>query len=107
MAVFTEFGADVDEDTMAVLDRGAKLTELLVQPQGAPYSMPEEVVEIYSATGEALSLMEKGKVRETLKKVLDGVKAKYPELLSEIANSGDLSEENKKKIYDVLAEVVK
>ena len=107
MAVFTEFGADVDEDTMAVLDRGAKLTELLVQPQGAPYSMPEEVVEIYSATGEALSLMEKGKVRETLKKVLDGVKAKYPELLSEIANSGDLSEENKKKIDDVLAEVVK
>ena len=107
MAVFTEFGADVDEDTMAVLDRGAKLTELLVQPQGAPYSMPEEVVEIYSATGEALSLMEKGKVRETLKKVLDGVKAKSPELLSEIANSGDLSEENKKKIDDVLAEVVK
>ena len=107
MAVFTEFGADVDEDTMAVLDRGAKLTELLIQPQGAPYSMPEEVVEIYSATGEALSLMEKGKVRETLKKVLDGVKTKYPELLSDIAASGDLSEENKQKIDDVLGEVVK
>ena len=107
MAVFTEFGADVDEDTMAVLDRGAKLTELLIQPQGAPYSMPEEVVEIYSATGEALSLMEKGKVRETLKKVLDGVKTKYPDLLSDIAASGDLSEENKQKIDDVLGEVVK
>lgn len=107
MAVFTEFGADVDEDTKAVLDRGAKLTELLVQPQGAPYSMPEEVVEIYSATGEALSLMEKGKVRDTLNKVLDAVKSKYPEVLSEIANSGDLSEDNKKKIDDVLAEVVK
>ena len=106
MAVFTEFGADVDEDTKAVLDRGAKLTELLIQPQGAPYSMPEEVVEIYAATGEALSRMEKGSVRAVLSRVSERVKSAYPEVLAEIAASGDLSEENKKKIDAALSEVL-
>ena len=106
MAVFTEFGADVDEDTKAVLDRGSKLTELLIQPQGAPYSMPEEVVEIYAATGDTLSRIPKGSVRKTMDKVLDAVKSRAPEVLSEIASSGDLSEDNKAKLDAILQEVV-
>ena len=106
MAVFTEFGADVDEDTKAVLDRGAKLTELLIQPQGAPYSMPEEVVEIYVATGDALAQMEKGKVRETLAKVMSLVKVRAPEVLSEIGKSGELTDQNKQKIDEILKEVL-
>ena len=106
MAVFTEFGADVDEDTKAVLDRGSKLTELLIQPQGAPYSMPEEVVEIYAATGDTLSRIPKGSVRKTMDKVLDAVKSRAPEVLSEIASSGDISEDNKAKLDAILQEVV-
>ena len=106
MAVFTEFGADVDEDTKAVLDRGSKLTELLIQPQGAPYSMPEEVVEIYAATGDTLSRIPKGLVRKTMDKVLDAVKSRLPEVLAEIGSSGDLSDENKAKLDAVLQEVV-
>ena len=106
MAVFTEFGADVDEDTKAVLDRGSKLTELLIQPQGAPYSMPEEVVEIYAATGDTLSRIPKGSVRKTMDKVLAAVKSRAPEVLSEIASTGDLSEDNKAKLDAILQEVV-
>ena len=106
MAVFTEFGADVDEDTKAVLDRGSKLTELLIQPQGAPYSMPEEVVEIYATTGDTLSRIPKGLVRKTMDKVLDAVKARLPEVLAEIGSSGDLSDENKAKLDAILKEVV-
>lgn len=106
MAVFTEFGADVDEDTKAVLDRGSKLTELLIQPQGAPYSMPEEVVEIYATTGDTLSRIPKGLVRKTMDKVLDAVKARLPEVLAEIGASGDLSDENKAKLDAILKEVV-
>ena len=106
MAVFTEFGADVDEDTKAVLDRGSKLTELLIQPQGAPYSMPEEVVEIYATTGDTLSRIPKGLVRKTMGKVLDAVKARLPEVFAEIGSSGDLSDENKAKLDAILKEVV-
>ncbi len=106
MAVFTEFGADVDEDTKAVLDRGSKLTELLIQPQGAPYSMPEEVVEIYATTGDTLSRIPKGLVRKTMDKVLDAVKARLPEVLAEIGSSGDLSDENKAELDAILKEVV-
>ena len=106
MAVFTEFGADVDEDTKAVLDRGAKLTELLIQTQGAPYSMSEEVAEIYAATGETLSRIPKGGVRKALDKVLDRIKSERPEVLEEIETSGELSDENKAKLDAVMQEVI-
>ena len=107
MAVFTEFGADVDEDTRSVLDRGAKLTELLVQPQGAPYTMPEEVVEIYLATSEALSSVQKGQVRCSLGKVIDYLKANKPNLLSEIGKTGELTTQNKEVIDAAFKEVTR
>ena len=106
MAVFTEFGADVDEDTKAVLNRGAKLTNLLIQPQGAPYDMPEEVVEIYAMTGEGLSSVSKEAVSSTLKKLILKLRSAYPEVLSSIKETGDLSEENKGKIDRAIAEVL-
>lgn len=106
MAVFTEFGADVDEDTKAVLNRGAKLTNLLIQPQGAPYDMPEEVAEIYAMTGEGLSSVSKEAVSSTLKKLILKLRSAYPEVLSSIKETGDLSEENKGKIDRAIAEVL-
>ena len=105
MAVFTEFGADVDEDTKAVLERGAKLTELLIQPQGAPYTMPEEVIEIYLATSDALASIPKGRVAATLREVLSYIREASPEVISEIARTGDLSDENKGKIDAAFREV--
>ena len=106
MAVFTEFGADVDEDTKAVLDRGAKLTELLIQPQGAPYSMPEEVAEIYAMTGNALPLVGKGEVTAALARLLARVRSAYPEVLSEIERTGVLSEKGKATLDKAISEVL-
>ena len=106
MAVFTEFGADVDEDTKAVLERGVKLTNLLIQPNGAPYSMPEEVVEIYVMTGGSLPLIPKDAVRATLDKILAAIRREDPAVFSEIEKSGELSEESKARIDKILAEVL-
>ena len=107
MAVFTEFGADVDEDTKAVLDRGSKLTELLIQPQSAPYSMPAEVVEIAVMTGEAISHIEKNAVRSTLARILEYIRTKDASILEEIERSGDLTDEIKARIDEAVAEVLK
>ena len=107
MAVFAEFGADVDEDTKAVLERGAKLTELLIQPQGHPYSPSEEVAEIHIMTGESLLAVSKEEVRPTLDKILAHIRETSPEILSEIEKTGELSEENKAKIDAAAAEVIR
>ena len=107
MAVFTEFGADVDEETKAVLERGAKLTTMLVQRNGAPYSMPEEVVEIYVMTTNGLPSVEKSEVRETLDRVLSDIRAAHPEIFDAIASTGELSEQTKQAIDLALSEVLK
>ena len=50
MAAFAQFGSDLDASTQALLNRGARLTELLKQPQYAPLTNAEQVVVIYAGT---------------------------------------------------------
>jgi F-type H+-transporting ATPase subunit alpha len=50
MAAFAKFGSDLDVSTQNLLARGARLTELLKQPQYAPLTVEEQVVSIYAGT---------------------------------------------------------
>ncbi len=50
LAAFAQFGSDLDKGTQAKLNRGARLVELLKQPQYAPMSFSEQVASMYAAT---------------------------------------------------------
>src|SRR5688572_7965804 len=50
MAAFAQFGSDLDAATQRLLNRGARLTELLKQPQYSPLTMEEQVVSVYAGT---------------------------------------------------------
>jgi F-type H+-transporting ATPase subunit alpha len=50
MAAFAQFGSDLDASTQALLNRGARLTELLKQPQYSPLTTAEQVIVIYAGT---------------------------------------------------------
>ena len=50
MAAFAQFGSDLDASTQALLNRGARLTELLKQPQYSPLTNAEQVIVIYAGT---------------------------------------------------------
>ncbi len=50
MAAFAKFGSDLDAATQKLLGRGARLTELLKQPQYSPLTMEEQVMVIYAGT---------------------------------------------------------
>ena len=50
MAAFAKFGSDLDASTQKLLARGARLTELLKQPQYSPLTMEEQVVSVYAGT---------------------------------------------------------
>ena len=50
MAAFAQFGSDLDSSTQALLNRGARLTELLKQPQYSPLNNAEQVIVIYAGT---------------------------------------------------------
>ncbi len=87
LAAFAQFGSDLDKGTKAKLDRGARLVELLKQPQYQPMPSNEQVASIYAATRglmddvpvEDIRRFESAMLtflRDTRKDVLDAIKEK-------------------------------
>ncbi len=105
MAVFTQFGADVDEDTRSVLDKGAKLTNMLIQPQFAPYSMAEEIVEIYLISNGAAESVSPAKVRPLLDELMQSIKSEHKEILEEIEKTGELSDASVEALDRLIASI--
>ncbi|MBP5405173.1 MAG: F0F1 ATP synthase subunit alpha [Clostridia bacterium] len=95
MAIFTQFGGDVDEETKSVLEKGAKLTQMLVQPVGKPYAMADEVLEIYVTSHGAFADVRVNDLRKELDAFLLEVHADHPEIAESISATGKLSEETK------------
>jgi len=50
IAAFAQFGSDLDEATLRLLNRGAHLTELLKQPQYTPFPVEQQIISIFAAT---------------------------------------------------------
>ena len=98
MAAFAQFASDLDASTRQLLDRGARLTELLKQGQYSPLTVPEQVVSIYSGVNGYLDGIEITEVGSFESEAIDEIKSKHADLLESINNEKDLSEDNAKKL---------
>jgi len=97
MAAFAQFGSDLDAATQALLNRGARLTELLKQPQYSPLTNAEQVVVIYAGTKGYLDKIEVGDVTRFETGLLNHIRQNHQDLLDDITNNdrkvaGDLEE---------------
>lgn len=63
MALFTQFGAEVDNDTKRILEKGEKVTEILKQKEGDPMSVDREIITLYLINGTSLDGIGKNEVR--------------------------------------------
>ena len=93
MASFAQFASDLDASTKKLLARGARLTEMLKQPQYKPLSVAEEVVAIFAGVRGFLDELPLEKVAEFEERALQDVRANHPEYLDEIAEQKVISEE--------------
>ncbi len=75
MAAFAQFSSDLDASTQQLLARGARLTELLKQPQYAPYPVEEQVAVIFAGTRGYLDKIDVGKVGAFERGLLSELKA--------------------------------
>lgn len=103
MAAFAQFGSDLDAVTQRLLNRGARLTELLKQPQFSPLKMEEQVVVIYAGVNGYLDALPVTKVRAFEDGLLSLVRSKHADLLNEVGTSKDLSDANAAKLKDIVA----
>jgi F-type H+-transporting ATPase subunit alpha len=103
MAAFAQFGSDLDQATQRLLNRGARLTELLKQPQFSPLKVEEQVVVIYSGTEGYLDALPIGRVREFESSFLTLMRSEHQELLDAIRESGEVSDDTRSSLKVVLA----
>ena len=97
MAAFAQFGSDLDAATQALLNRGARLTELLKQPQYSPLTNAEQVVVIYAGTKGFLDKIAVGDVNRFERGLLNHLRQNCADLLADITNNdrkvkGDLED---------------
>ena len=107
MAAFAQFGSDLDAVTQRLLNRGARLTELLKQPQFAPLKMEEQVCVIYAGVNGYLDPIAVNRVRAYEDGLLTLLRGKHADLLTGIRDSKDLSSDNEGKLKALVVEYSK
>ncbi len=104
---FAAFASDLDETSKAQLDRGARLVELLKQPQNSPMPVEEQVVAIFLGTRGHLDSVPVEDVQKFEQEFLEHVKASHEAILKEIRDSKKLSEELEDKLENAVNEFKK
>ena len=93
LEAFAEFGSDLDKASQAQLDRGARIVEILKQPQYAPFSMEEQVVSIWTVTNGYMDDVPLEKCRDFESGLLDHVRSRHSAILETIKSTGKLEED--------------
>jgi F-type H+-transporting ATPase subunit alpha len=107
MAAFAQFGSDLDATTQQLLARGARLTELLKQPQFSPLKTEEQVVVIFAGVNGYLDKIDVDQVGDFEQKFLMLMRDKHDEVLTTIRDEGKVSDEIDAKLRSVLDDFVK
>jgi F-type H+-transporting ATPase subunit alpha len=102
MAAFAQFGSDLDASTQRLLNRGARLTELLKQPQFSPLKMEEQVCVIWAGTNGYLDALPINKVRGFEDGLLSLLRGKNIDILEAIRDSRDLKDDTAAKLKGVV-----
>jgi F-type H+-transporting ATPase subunit alpha len=104
MAAFAQFGSDLDAATQRLLARGARLTELLKQPQYAPMPVEEQVASIYAGTQGFLDSVDVKDIVRYEAAMLSFLRSEKPEVLKAIRDTKALDDDTAKALKDALTE---
>jgi F-type H+-transporting ATPase subunit alpha len=95
LAAFAQFGSDLDKSTQAQLNRGARLVEILKQPQYEPLPVERQVAVIYAGTNGYLDNIAVHEVRAFETELYKFIESRYPEVFRGIAEKKQLDDQLK------------
>jgi F-type H+-transporting ATPase subunit alpha len=98
MAAFAQFASDLDASTQRLLARGARLTELLKQPQFTPFPVEEQVCSIFAGVRGHLDKVPVGDVNRFEAKFLEDLRSRGAGILEAIRNEKQLSKDTEEKL---------
>ena len=104
LQAFAQFGSDLDADTKARLDQGARIVEVLKQDRNAPVSVENQILIIYAVTEGYLEPVAVEDIRDFEKALFDYAASTYPKIYQNIAETGALSPETEEMIKAAITE---
>jgi F-type H+-transporting ATPase subunit alpha len=107
MAAFAQFGSDLDASTQRLLNRGARLTELLKQPQFNPMPVEEQVVSIFAGVNGYLDAIATSDIVRFEGALLSYVRSDHADVLTAIRDSKALDDATADKLKAVIGEFAK
>jgi F-type H+/Na+-transporting ATPase subunit alpha len=102
MAAFAQFASDLDASTQQLLARGARLTELLKQPQYKPIPVEEQVVAIFAGVRGYLDKFDVGRIGAFEAQLLADIKAREPAILDAIRADMEIKKPTEDKLVAFL-----
>ena len=105
LAAFAQFGSDLDKDTQKTLNRGARLTELLKQPQYQPLGVWEQVASLLATEAGHFDVVPVSKIKDVQVALLTSLWSDHKEAMREL-NKGDKPSDATSKLIEKTAEKV-
>ncbi|KAJ1935903.1 Alpha subunit of the F1 sector of mitochondrial F1F0 ATP synthase, partial [Linderina pennispora] len=107
VAAFAQFGSDLDASTQFLLNRGARLTEMLKQPQYSPLSVESQVAIIFAGVNGFLDKVPTNRVVEFEQKFLPFITSNHADILETIRTKAQIDEATDKKLREITGDFVK
>ncbi len=95
LAAFAEFGSELDATSLAQLERGRRVTEVLKQGQFVPVPVEEQVLVIYAVTNGHMDSIAVGDIKRFEDGLRDYVRVRHDDLLEQIRSTGELPDTGK------------
>jgi len=107
LAAFAQFGSDLDKATLAQLNRGQRMVELLKQDQYVPMSVEQQILVIFAGTNGYVDDVPVNAVKRFESEMLKFAASKYADLLKDIASKKQLDDELKSRVKALIEEFKK
>jgi len=101
---FSQFGSDLDTDTKNVLNHGARLMEVLKQPQYSPFSVDRQIIELFTAKNRYLEEIDIEKIRSFLDGLYENISLTHHDIIDEILDKKIISSELEEKMNSAIKE---
>lgn len=105
LAAFSQFGSDLNQDTLDRLNHGERIMEVLKQPQYKPRPVEEQILILYALNNKHMAKINIGRIQKFQKDFINYVDKHASHIKSEIRRSGKISEELAENINSVIAQV--
>lgn len=106
MEAFAQFGSDLDESTQSLLERGARLVEILKQDQYSPFPIEKQIISIYLGVRGYLDKIQVSQVKEFENMVLENIDIRGKEIIKSLSKEKQITDKIEKMLAKYVEEIL-